>query len=218
MADLQGAGHSRTRARLVISKASAARRRATEASSHPQKDANQQDTKLLRQKPARGAASATPHPQGDAEKAGFRAENETSGSGTSPRGLLFSLLLWTAFAGFVFTYVSLYGVRYLGSSFTDFPSYWLGAQVAFRFHEVPYGETFLQHAASLEQHVHPFVYPPPSLPLFYPFAFMDLETASTAMLAINVVTALGLGFLLARPTVDFAPLPVVLLLNALVAS
>ena len=103
--------------------------------------------------------------------------------------------------GFVFLYLPflyLYGVKLAGEPHTDFPSFYFGAQVALIEHASPYApDAFDGAQAALGQRIFPYLYPPPSLPLFYPFTLVDYETAKLLMLGLNYLVLLDwLYFLL----------------------
>lgn len=112
-----------------------------------------------------------------------------------PRHARTLLLLAAAFLYLPFVY--LYGAKLAGGAHTDFPSFYFGARVAFGQDASPYAaDAFAAAQVALDQRVFPYLYPPPSLPLFYPFTLVDYETAKKLMLATNHLVLLGWLYLL----------------------
>lgn len=94
-------------------------------------------------------------------------------------------------------FLYLYGFKYSFIPHVDFPSFYWGAEVALHEQRSPYGaDAFSGAETDLEQIVFPYLYPPPSLLLFWPFTLTDYESAKLAMLRINHVTVLLLAWLL----------------------
>lgn len=85
----------------------------------------------------------------------------------------------------------LYGVKLAGIEHVDFPSFYFAAQLAFDQHTSPYAPDVLARAAGLDQRIYPYLYPPTSLPFFYPLTLFDYETAKRLMLGINHIVLLG---------------------------
>ena len=74
----------------------------------------------------------------------------------------------------------------------DFPSFYWGAQVAFQGHTSPYtADAFVAIKAASSQHVFPYLYPPPSLLIFSPFALMSYKYARMTMLGVNELCLFG---------------------------
>ncbi len=102
------------------------------------------------------------------------------------RGVL-TLLFLLLYLPFVYDY----GFRYLRASYTDFPSFYWAAHMAFVEGRSPYDFQHLEQLASgSTPHVYPYLYPPTSLLTFYPFTFFSYTTAKIVMLAINHVMVL----------------------------
>ena len=103
-------------------------------------------------------------------------------------------------AVFLCLYAYVYGLRLIGSSFIDFPSFWVASKMAFGAGIAPYGGAFAASAAEwVEGYVHPFLYPPATLVLLAPLAWLPLDLAEIGMLALNFGLAIGIGWLLAGP-------------------
>lgn len=68
----------------------------------------------------------------------------------------------------------------------DFPSFQLGAQLAFVYHHSPYDfEALKRLGEPLHQPLYPWLYPPVTLLLFYPMGRMEYMDAKQVMLLIN---------------------------------
>jgi len=90
-----------------------------------------------------------------------------------------------------------YGAKMHAFPFVDLPSFYYGAQTVFRHHQSPYSPGALNWGAqALHQRVFPFLYPPPTLLLFSPLAFLPYKAAKLLVLAANHLCILGLLFLL----------------------
>lgn len=82
----------------------------------------------------------------------------------------------------------------------DLPSFYEAARNAFVERESPYADARDAEAEQrLEQRVHPFLYPPPSLLVLAPLALVSYDTARTALLILNHALFLALVLLLSRP-------------------
>lgn len=113
---------------------------------------------------------------------------------------LFTAMLF-AFLYLPFVYV--YGYQFRTIDFVDFPSFYWGAQFAFIQHISPYGrDVFLLQEVTTGDVIFPYLYPPPSLVLFYPFLLFGYKTASLIMLAFNHLVFVGLLYLLLYRVVD----------------
>jgi len=89
-----------------------------------------------------------------------------------------------------------YGMSYLHIQNVDFPSFYWGAKVVFDSGVSPYGPGVFNNAELLlKQEVFPYLYPPPSLLLFYPFTLTDYETARVIMLGINHLLLIFFAYL-----------------------
>ena len=109
------------------------------------------------------------------------------------------------FVVFLFFYVPIayywgwvltYGVAF------DFPSFYHAAQLAFVDGDSPYGPSAFKIASlGLGRKVHPYLYPPPSLIVFWPFANLSILQAQTALLAVSHLCYLSsLWLILAKLT------------------
>ena len=90
---------------------------------------------------------------------------------------------------FLLLYVPfLYQHAYLqaGRAVGDFPSIYWGARLAFVEHRSPYVEGALDEAAAtLNQRVFPYLYPPSSLLAFYPFSLVTYDAAKLILLVTS---------------------------------
>ncbi len=96
---------------------------------------------------------------------------------------------WAVACLFVLLYAPyLYEHGYLQSQrgVGDFPSIYWGARLAFVEHRSPYVDGALDEAqAALDQRVFPYLYPPSSLPAFYPFSLVTYDTAKLIILLVS---------------------------------
>ena len=94
------------------------------------------------------------------------------------------------------------GVRFWNEGATDFPAYYYAAKAAFHEGSLPYDRSTLQKIAVRDgrnaDEVLPFLYPPPSLIIFFPFINLDYETARRLMLVSNLVLVLILLYLICK--------------------
>lgn len=89
------------------------------------------------------------------------------------------------------------GYRLVREPAVDFPSFYFGAERAFRAHASPYGpDAFTADARRLDQKVFPYLYPPPSLIAFYPFTHWPYEQAKRIMLVLNHLALWAFVYLL----------------------
>lgn len=78
----------------------------------------------------------------------------------------------------------------------DFPSFYGAARVAFAQKSSPYTwEGQKQMARETEGLIFPYLYPPTSLPVFYPLTLLPFDAAKDAMLVLNHLLFLGTLFL-----------------------
>jgi len=76
----------------------------------------------------------------------------------------------------------------LGAYPYDLPSFYFGARLAFVEGVSPYGaEAFAEASRWVGSYVFPYIYAPPSLLTFWPFAALSPDGARTAMVVVNVV-------------------------------
>lgn len=101
---------------------------------------------------------------------------------------------------FIFLYIPFpftYGYKYLAADNPDFPTYYWGARLTFEQHRSPYTVNALNDAMAVSgQDVPPYLYPPPSLVVFYPFSRLSYQTAKTMLLAISHICFLLFIYLL----------------------
>ncbi len=107
-------------------------------------------------------------------------------------------LLWLV----VFAYVPFliaHGLECWTQPAIDFPPLYSATKSVFDQHRSPYGENaFEEQAVALGRPVPPYVYPPPSLLVFFPLHLFDYDTAKALMLVVNHLCLLGaIAFLFA---------------------
>ncbi len=79
-----------------------------------------------------------------------------------------------------------YGVYYLSYSFIDLPSFYVAAETVFKEGGTPYDLKLFQSAEpATDQYVFPFLYPPPSLLLLYPYTLVSYAAAGVLTLILN---------------------------------
>lgn len=101
------------------------------------------------------------------------------------------IALAMVFAILYVPFVYLYGYKFLHAEAIDLPSYWCAAKAAFGLSLSPYRRDVLQSILP-SQYVYAYVYPPFSLPVFYPLSFVPYQWARLATLALNHVSVLFL--------------------------
>jgi hypothetical protein len=101
-------------------------------------------------------------------------------------------------------YLNQYGLKLLPDYPLDLASFYWAAQFAFDRHVSPYGpEVFDVVALATQKPVCPFLYPPPSLLLFWPFSRMSFDAAKVTLLVVNHACLFGtLALLLGRAGLD----------------
>lgn len=115
-------------------------------------------------------------------------------SGTVGRGR--SPVLWLA--AFLYVPFLAHFVWYFRKlRIVDLPSFFWAAKLAFEQGVSPYDPQAFQEAVALAgQRVHPYLYPPPSLLVFYPLSLLSFDAARVLVLVGNHVMFLLLGYLL----------------------
>ncbi|MDB5291780.1 MAG: glycosyltransferase [Phycisphaerales bacterium] len=117
-------------------------------------------------------------------------------------------LLLLVYLPFVYSY----GVRLRSLPYTDFPSFYGGARLTFVEKHSPYDMAALRALAErtepakfVEQKrkVYPYLYPPPSLLLFYPVGHLSVQDAKLAILVINHLCVLAVVYMLLVPIGGF---------------
>jgi len=118
------------------------------------------------------------------------------------------ILLLLIFAVFYLPFLQRYGWQYRNIESVDLPSFYAASISAFSFGDSPYDPIKLQSLMG-SIYTFPFVYPPPSLPLFFPLSLVSYETARQVVLIVNHAIILMLAWtipllvLKARPSTDF---------------
>ncbi len=99
------------------------------------------------------------------------------------------LTKWVVPGLFIFLYVPfLYHHAYQKAFISngDFPSIYWGAKIAFVDRRSPYvAGAFAEAESSLRQHCFPYLYPPTSLLMFYPFTLVSYQAAKLLMLVVS---------------------------------
>jgi len=108
-------------------------------------------------------------------------------------------LLWLV----VFAYVPFliaHGLECWTQPAVDFPPLYSATKVVFDQYLSPYGEhAFDEQALALGRAVPPYLYPPPSLLVFFPLHLFDYDIAKALMLVVNHLCLLGaIAFLFGR--------------------
>jgi hypothetical protein len=107
---------------------------------------------------------------------------------------------WAVAGLFLFLYVPfLYQHGYLKAfiGHGDFPTIYWGAQLAFNEGQSPYvNGAFAGAEARQGQRLFPYLYPPPSLLAFYPFAHVSYDTAKLILLVASHLSFAGALYLL----------------------
>ena len=107
-----------------------------------------------------------------------------------------------------------YGAKLSTLQYTDFPSFYYGAKLTFVQHQSPYDEAALKAAAEKSEPIkpgeapptiYPYLYPPPSLLMFYPLARLNVEQAKVALLIANHICLLAVVGMLLVPIAGFKP-------------
>lgn len=106
---------------------------------------------------------------------------------------------------FYLPYLHLFGLRYIGRENVDFPTFYAAAKVVFEQRASPYTKTaFADEIALLGERaaptptgrlIPPFLYPPPSLPLFYPLIFLSFPAAKLLVLVLNHLCVLPILYI-----------------------
>lgn len=127
------------------------------------------------------------------------SEEEADGAGSRPARRMppfrrcFFLILVFLYVPFAYTN----GVKLHSIAFVDLSSFYYAAQTTFQRHQSPYAPGALAWGVqATHDPVWPYLYPPPTLLLFLPFAHMSYGTAKLLVLATNHLCVLGLLFLL----------------------
>jgi hypothetical protein len=111
----------------------------------------------------------------------------------TPLLLVAFLLVAILYARFLWQH----GPGLLEGRINDLPSFYYAAQMAFVEHVSPYDAQRLD--AHSERRVHPFLYPPPSLLVFYPLSLTSFDAAAlTVLVANHLLLLLSLYLLLFR--------------------
>ncbi|MFN2476936.1 MAG: glycosyltransferase family 87 protein [Chthoniobacterales bacterium] len=94
-------------------------------------------------------------------------------------------LLWLLIFAYV-PFLFAHGIACLTEPAVDFPPLYSATKAVFDQHASPYGENaFAEQALALGRPVPPFIYPPPSLLVFFPLHWFSYDTAKALMLVVN---------------------------------
>lgn len=123
------------------------------------------------------------------------------------------IILWLLiFVYFLFVYN--YGAKLSTLVYTDFPSFYYGARLTFVQKQSPYNYNALKRAAFTTEPVktgeplptiYPYLYPPPSLLMFYPMAKVGPARARVALLLVNHLCLLAVIGMILIPIAGFKP-------------
>ncbi len=117
----------------------------------------------------------------------------------------------------IFLYVPFVGFRTVGTSSVDFPTFYAGAKVTFEQARSPYSkEAFANDIellgepageAVIGRFIPPYLYPPPSLLLFYPLTFLSFRTAKVLLFILNHACILAFVYIFLAKLLkdDFLP-------------
>lgn len=117
----------------------------------------------------------------------------------------------------VFLYVSFlynYGAKFSTMLYTDFPSMYYSARLAFVQKQSPYDKEALTAARDKAEpprehevytRIYPFLYPPPSLVMLYPLARLNPMAAKVALLAVNHLCLFAILAMVMIPIAGFTP-------------
>ena len=98
-------------------------------------------------------------------------------------------LVWVPLIAILITlyvpFVIDYGWRYRAIPNVDLPSFYAASASVFRYGESPYDPARLPLSMTDNRRVYPYLYPPPSLLLFFPLSTMTYDAAQTAVLVAN---------------------------------
>ena len=92
------------------------------------------------------------------------------------------------------------GTELASQHHSDFPTFYFAARAAFKVHLSPYQQLFaggFSPAGDQQHYVFPYLYPPPSLLLFYPYTWLGYETAKRVQLALSHVALLAMLYIVA---------------------
>lgn len=94
-------------------------------------------------------------------------------------------LLWLFLFGYL-PFLLANGIDLWSRPAFDFPPIYSAMKVTFDQHRSPYGENaFAEQALALGRWVPPYIYPPPSLLLFFPLHLFHYDSAKALMLVVN---------------------------------
>jgi alpha-1,2-mannosyltransferase len=82
-------------------------------------------------------------------------------------------------------FIVLYGFQYMNIANVDLPSFYAASVIVFNNHASPYIPVNLQFVPY--QYVFPWLYPPPSLLLFFPLSALTYRNACLALLVLNQI-------------------------------
>jgi hypothetical protein len=123
------------------------------------------------------------------------------------------IILWLLIFVY-FTFIYNYGVKLSTLVYTDFPSFYYAARLIFVEKQSPYQENALKTVALNTEPtrpgeptptIYPYLYPPPSLLMFYPMARLHVGTARVALLVVNHLALMAIIAMLLVPIAGFKP-------------
>ncbi|GAA5526733.1 glycosyltransferase family 87 protein [Herpetosiphon gulosus] len=107
--------------------------------------------------------------------------------------LILIIVTLLSIANFTFEY----GVKITSEQKTiDFPSFYWASDALFNHHVSPYDFNYLQ--SNTEKKIFPFLYPPPSVILFYPLSLFEYKNALVIYSIINHLAIIAAIFLLIK--------------------
>jgi uncharacterized membrane protein YkvA (DUF1232 family) len=96
-------------------------------------------------------------------------------------GLIIALIFTVLYTSFIWSY----GWKYRNIDYYDLPSFYSASVQVFRYGESPYNQQSLQRVMEPDIRVYPYLYPPPSLLLFWPLSFVSYASAGLIVLLLN---------------------------------
>jgi len=115
------------------------------------------------------------------------------------------VLFWL-FIAIYLPFLYQYGYKFISRSNIDFPTYYWAAKLTFEQHRSPFtADAFTEAGALFGEKIYPYLYPPPSLLVFYPLTLFSYETAKLVMLVVNHLCIILFIYLLFTKilTIDF---------------
>jgi hypothetical protein len=125
-----------------------------------------------------------------------------------------------------FPFLYYFGAKLSSLTYVDYPSFYSAAQLTFREGRSPYDPNVLSDAAGkslagresplsaasavpgetpTNQRIYPYLYPPPSLLLFYPLSHVSYDMGKVAVLVLNHACLLLVAYVFLVKILGFAP-------------